>query len=281
MTRVGFIGLGSQGGPMARRIVDAGYPTTLWARRAESLAPFTDTPAMIASSPRALAEASDVVGICVLADADVDAVVDGPDGVLAGLAPGGVLVVHSTVHPDTCIRLAARAAERGIAVLDAPVSGGGAMAAQRQLLVMVGGDGDVLARCLPVFETFGDPVIHLGPVGSGQLAKLLNNLLFTAHLSLGTHAFDLARTLGVEPASLARVLERGTGGSAAIRILANGGFSARLMGAVAGPLLRKDTQLVLDLAGDGRAVPDVLRDVADDALQMMDNPRGPTNGETS
>ena len=123
-TRAGFIGLGSQGGPMARRIAEAGLPLTLWARRPESVAPYADTAAVVAASPAALGAASDVVGVCVVADADVEAVLLGPDGVLAGMAPGGVVAVHSTIRPDTCRRLAERAAERGVALVDAPVSGG-------------------------------------------------------------------------------------------------------------------------------------------------------------
>ncbi len=104
--RIGFIGLGSQGGPMARRIIEAGYRTTLWARRPETLAAFADTGATVAESPAALAAASDLVCVCVVGDADVVEVADGVAGVLAGLASGGVLAIHSTVHPDTCRELA-------------------------------------------------------------------------------------------------------------------------------------------------------------------------------
>ena len=143
MTRsptVGFIGLGSQGGPIARRIVDAGFPLTLWARRPETLDPFADTPAVTATSPAILAERSEIIGVCVTGDDDVDEVVLGRHGVLAGISRGGTLIIHSTVHPQTCLRLARAATEKGVQLIDAPVSGGGPAASQGTLLVMVGGD---------------------------------------------------------------------------------------------------------------------------------------------
>ena len=104
--RVGFIGLGSQGGPMARAIVDAGFETTLWARRPASLEPYADTAAKIAESPAELGAASDLVCLCVVGDADVEEVLGGDTGVLAGMADGGIIAIHSTVHPDTCRKLA-------------------------------------------------------------------------------------------------------------------------------------------------------------------------------
>jgi 3-hydroxyisobutyrate dehydrogenase len=266
--RVGFIGVGDQGGPMARRIVDAGYPTTLWARRAASLEPFAGTPAAVATTPAELGAASDLVEICVLTDADVIEVVD---GVLEGMAPGGVIAVHSTTHPDTCHRCAERAAQYGVALVDAPVSGGGVLASERRLLVMVGGDPEVVQRCRPVFETYGDPVIHLGGVGSGQLAKLLNNLLFTAHMGVGTRAFALAQAIGIEPGELARVLAHGSGGSYALGVLANTAYTAATTGGHAGPLLRKDAGILLDLAATSGAPLGVLRTVVDDALALMEH----------
>ena len=138
---VGFIGLGSQGGPMARRIIEAGYPVTLWARRPGTLEPFADTAAKTAGSPAELAAASDLVCVCVRDDADTEEVVD---AVLGGLAAGGVIAVHSTVHPDTCRRLAERAQARGVRLIDAPVSGGAPAAEAGRLLVMAGGDEETV-----------------------------------------------------------------------------------------------------------------------------------------
>ena len=140
MIRVGFIGLGSQGGPMARAIVEGGHPTTLWARRPESLEPYADTSAEYAGTPAELAERSDVVCLCVVGDDDVRGLAYGDEGLLAHMSPGDTLVIHSTIHPDTCREVGEKAAAKGIAVVDAPVSGGAPAVEAKQLLVMVGGE---------------------------------------------------------------------------------------------------------------------------------------------
>ncbi|MDP7721714.1 NAD(P)-dependent oxidoreductase [Mycobacterium sp. TY814] len=245
--RVGFVGLGSQGGPMARRIVEDGFPTTLWARRPESVEPFAGTGAAVASDRRALGAASDVLCLCVVGDADVDEVLRGDEGALAGMAAGGIVVIHSTVHPDTCRRLQADFPH--LHVVDAPVSGGGHMAAAKALLVMVGGDGDVVDRCRPVLATFANPLVHLGGLGAGQAAKLLNNALFSAHLGLAASVFALADRLGVDNDALNTVLSKGSGRSYAAEVIGNSGHSLAVMAQLAGSLLAKDVDLLADLAG--------------------------------
>jgi 3-hydroxyisobutyrate dehydrogenase-like beta-hydroxyacid dehydrogenase len=270
MTRVGFIGLGSQGGPMARRIVDEGFPLTIWARRAASVEPFRDTAAAVSATPADLGAASDIVGICVVADADVEDVLLRSDGVLAAMSPGGIVAIHSTIHPDTCRRLADQAAERGIAVVDAPVSGGGGAAAERKLLVMVGGADEHVDRCHPVFDTFGDPVIRLGPLGAGQTAKLLNNFLFTAQITVALDTFSFADELGVDRAALAQVLANGSGGSRATAILAFTDFDISGIRQVASSLLRKDVDLMLDVArSEGAGQPAALVELAERALATL------------
>ena len=272
MIRVGFIGLGSQGGPMARRIIEGGYPTTLWARRPATLEPFADTPATVAESPAELAAASDLVCLCVVGDADVDEITRGERGLLTAMKPGGVIAVHSTVHPDTCRELAKKAGAQGVSVIDAPVSGGGPAAAEGRLLVMAGGDPDIVERCRPVFETYADPVVHLGELGSGQTTKLLNNLLFTANLGTAAAALSLAQALGVAPERLTEVVSRSSGNSFALNALGGIGGLDRLAG-VAGGLLQKDVRLVVDLADQGGASGGAVLDAADAALTLMGNPR--------
>jgi 3-hydroxyisobutyrate dehydrogenase len=270
--RIGFIGLGSQGGPMARRIVDAGHPTTLWARRPEALEPFSDTEATVAGSPAELAAASDLVCLCVVSDADVVEVVEGEKGVLAGLQPGSVIAVHSTVHPNTCRELAKKAGAHDVSVIDAPVSGGGPAASKGRLLVMVGGDAAVVERCRPIFETFADPVVHLGELGSGQTTKLLNNLLFTANLATAATALSLANELGVAPERLTEVVSRSSGNSFALNAIGGTGGLDRIAG-LAGALLRKDVRLVVDLANRAAARGGAVLDAADAALTLMEHPR--------
>ncbi|KPM54555.1 6-phosphogluconate dehydrogenase [Frankia sp. CcI49] len=268
--RVGFIGLGSQGAPMARRIVEDGFPLTLWARRSASTEPFADTAANLAATPAEVGASSDIVCVCVVGDADVEDVLLRPDGVLAGLAPGGLVVIHSTIHPDTCRRLADKAAKRGIAVVDAPVSGGGAAAAKRALLVMAGGAEEDVARCRPMLETFANPLIHLGQLGSGQLAKALNNFVFTAQLTVAWETFTLAEGLGMDPAAVAQVLAHGSGGSRAAGILAASGFNTTGLRQAA-TLLRKDVGIMLDVARtDGVTEPAALMKLVDAALSTLE-----------
>ncbi|MEB3061846.1 MULTISPECIES: NAD(P)-dependent oxidoreductase [Mycolicibacter] len=271
--RVGFIGLGSQGAPMARRIVEAGYATTLWARRDGTLEPFSDTEARIADSPAELGAQSDLVCLCVVGDADVDEVVRGANGVLAGMASGGVIAIHSTVHPDTCRKLAAHCADRGVSVIDAPVSGGGPAAAAGTLLVMAGGDADVVQRCRPVFETYADPVVHLGELGSGQVTKLLNNLLFTANLGTAATALALGKQMGVATDRLAEVVTRGSANSFALNSIRGSGGTLDRLAAMAGGLLQKDVRLVADLAQQAAATPGAVLDAADAALALMEHRR--------
>jgi 3-hydroxyisobutyrate dehydrogenase len=271
--RIGFIGLGSQGGPMARRIVEAGYPTTLWARRPASLEPFTDTAAKVAGSPAELAVASDLVCLCVVGDADVEEVAGGENGVLAGLNPGGVIAVHSTVHPKTCHELAKKAGAQGVSVVDAPVSGGAPAVAEGRLLVMVGGHADVVERCRPVFETYADPVIHLGDLGCGQTTKLLNNLLFTANLGTAATTLSLGKTLGVSPDRLTEVISRGSGNSFALNALGGDTDGLGRLAGLAGALLQKDVRLVGDLADAAAIAGGAVFDAADATLALMEHPR--------
>ena len=262
--RVGFIGLGSQGGPMARRIVEAGHETTLWARREATLEPYRDTDANFAASPAELAAAADLVCLCVVNDADVEEVFA---ALAPGLSAGAIVAIQSTVHPGTCTRLAEAAATHGATVIDAPVSGGGHMAAEGRLLVMTGGDPDAYERARPVFATYGDPVVHLGPLGSGQLAKLVNNVLFTAHLTLADDALSLGEAWGLDRAALGQVLTGGSAQSYALPIVAGMGIEA--LQAVAAPLLRKDVDIVTALATETDASTGALVDTADRALTRM------------
>jgi len=268
--RAGFIGLGNQGAPMARRIVDAGLPLTLWARRPASLEPYADTTATSAATPAELAAASDVVGICVVADDDVLDVVLRPDGVLAGMAPGGVIAIHSTIHPDSCRRLEEAAAARGVRLIDAPVSGGAPIAEKGELLVMVGGDPEALEIARPVFDTFGATILHLGPIGSGQVAKLLNNFVLTALIAVALDTYSFADGVGVDRDALAEVLAHGSGRSEAAAVVARMRFGVGPLVPVR-EILRKDVDLTLDLGrrADVEGPGDVLTELAERTLAAL------------
>lgn len=267
--QVGFIGLGGQGGPMARRIIDAGIPTTLWARRPESLEAFSDCEVTLAASPAELAEASDVVCVCVVDDAGVEEVLTAESGVLSGVRPGSVIVIHSTVHPETCYRLSRLVSDAGATLIDAPVSGGGEAASEQRLLVMVGSGPEEFGRVLPVFATYGDPVLHLGPLGAGQTAKALNNLLFTAHLGTASALFELARSLEVDREALAQSIMHGSGRSYAFEVMAGMDFSLDSFTGHVGALLAKDVGIVASLAKEAHISPGILFGAAENALAGM------------
>jgi 3-hydroxyisobutyrate dehydrogenase-like beta-hydroxyacid dehydrogenase len=187
-----------------------------------------------------------------------------------GIQTGSLVAIHSTVHPDTCASLAARAAELGASLVDAPVSGGGGAAAARALLVMVGGDDASVERCRPVFETYGDPVVHIGPLGTGQLAKLVNNLLFVANITLADDALALGASLGLQRDALAQVISRGSGNSFGMGVASGTGIES--LGQLAGGLLRKDVDIVTDVAHTRDGDPGMLFDVANDTLTRMGHP---------
>jgi len=271
--RVGFIGLGSQGGPMARRIVEGGYDLTLWARRAASVEPYADTAAKVAATPAELAAASDLVCLCVVGDADVKQVLEGDTGVLAGLAPGGIIAIHSTVHPDTCREIAELAGKQGVSVIDAPVSGGAPAVEQGTLMVMVGGEEADVEKCRPVFATYSDAVVHLGALGAGQVAKILNNLQFTANLGSAMSTLELGDALGIPRDRLCHVLNRGSATSKAISSITMFGGSLEGLAPIAGGLLQKDVRHAASLAEHASAPEGSVFTAADTALASMDHPR--------
>lgn len=204
---------------MAERILDAGFPMTIWARRPEALEQWKARGARLAPNPRELARRSDIVGICVGGDADVAQVIEGPDGILSGAQPGTVVMIHSTVDPLTCDRIAASAADRNVAVADVPVSGSGEAAQAGKLVVLFGGEESSFEACRPVMETFGDPILYVGPLGTAQLAKLLNNGLVIGNQSLARDALELGQAFGLDRERLIEVFRHASGRSYALEVL--------------------------------------------------------------
>jgi 3-hydroxyisobutyrate dehydrogenase len=175
--RAGFIGLGNMGRPMAERLVASGIPTIVFDRRPEACAALAARGARVAVSPAAVARDADVIGICVRDDADVMEATMGDTGVIAGAAPGAVVALHSTILPRTVHVVAAAAAARDVGVVDAPITGAAAGAEAGTLTYMVGGATELLERCRPIFATSAGRIVHTGPLGSGAVAKLCNNLI--------------------------------------------------------------------------------------------------------
>jgi 3-hydroxyisobutyrate dehydrogenase len=244
MTVVGFIGLGSQGGPMARRIVESGYPLVLWARRADVLLPFKDTPAETVGNIAELGRRAEHVGVCVLDDAGVRQVCA---ELIPAMRPGSRIAIHSTVHPNTVIELARQATARGIAVLDAPVSGGGPAAASRTLTVMMGGDEEVVAAARPIFETFGGLIVRVGGVGAGQMAKLVNNALMAAHVAMAHHGLAGGAALGLDRAALCQIVKGSSGRSYGFEVYSRLPDPAAFVHGA--KLLAKDVRLLGEILG--------------------------------
>jgi 3-hydroxyisobutyrate dehydrogenase-like beta-hydroxyacid dehydrogenase len=218
MSRVGFLGMGIMGSGMAANLIRAGFEVLVWNRtpaKAEAIEGAT-----VGSSPKAVAEACDIVLICVSDSADVAAVVRGPDGVLAGLRQGGLVVDHSTISPSVTRDLAAETEAAGGSWLDAPVSGGSEGAVNGTLSIMVGGTETDVDRVRALFEAMGKTITHVGPTGSGQLVKLVNQMLVVVNQLAVSEALLFAEAAGLD---LDTTLQAVTGGAAGSWMLANRG----------------------------------------------------------
>jgi len=197
MARVGFVGLGVMGGGIARRLLDAGHDLAGWNRTAEKAAPLVDAGMVWCDSPRTVAKRSDVVLSMVTNVAALEAVTDGPDGILAGLAAGKVYVDMSTVSPAASLALAERVREVGAEMLDAPVSGSVATLEQGKLSVMVGGDEATFARVEPILRDVGPTVTRVGGNGQAVLVKIAHNLQLAVQMLAFSEGVLLAEKGGV------------------------------------------------------------------------------------
>jgi 3-hydroxyisobutyrate dehydrogenase-like beta-hydroxyacid dehydrogenase len=215
---VGFIGLGDQGAPIAQAISDGGYPLHVWARRPESLTALDGHAFTPHTSITELAAASDIVGLCLREDSD-NLQVAVESGLLANMGPGAVLVNHGTGLPQAARELTRLAEPHGVDVVDAPVSGGHAVALARQLTTIVGGEARVVERLTPVFQTFSKEVIHVGPAGSGQYGKLFNNALMMMNHRNVIEVLHLAQALELPIHPLLNVLRSGSASSFALQAI--------------------------------------------------------------
>ena len=254
--RVGFIGLGIMGRPMAGRLLAAGVPLTVCSRSLDAGDDVVSAGARYARTPAELASDCDVV-ITMLPDTpDVTTVLLGDDGV-ATTAPAGALVIDmSTIAPDPTRSIAARLASQGITMLDAPVSGGETGAISGTLSIMVGGPDEAFSRALPLFELLGKNCVHVGASGAGQIAKACNQLIVAATIQAVAEAFNLASRAGADPAVVRNAL---AGGFADSRVLQVHG--QRMLDRSFGPgfrarMHRKDAGIVLAAARQwGASVP--------------------------
>jgi 3-hydroxyisobutyrate dehydrogenase len=251
MTKVGFIGLGSQGSPIAERIVNSGlFDTVVWARRAEALAPFQGGPARIASSAADLGTDLDVLATCVFDAAGTHEILFGPDGAADSMREGGIVICHSTVSPEEIADLGAEAAKHGLRLLDAPVSGGAPKAAAGEMIVMVGGDEATYREAIPVIETYSNQMVFLGGLGAGQQAKLLNNTMLAAHVAIANDVFAVADELGMDRQGLGAILRNGSGRSFGVDVFLGSGSLPAMVDSPIRPTLTKDVGLLSQLVQD-------------------------------
>ncbi|MFC9894850.1 NAD(P)-dependent oxidoreductase [Nocardia sp. NPDC127579] len=255
--RIGFIGLGSMGAPMAERLLAWPGGLTVSDVRAEAIRPYMDSGAASAFSGAQVAEQCQVVSIVVVDDDQVRTVVTGPDGILQTAKPGTVVAVHSTIGDRTAEQLAAECAVRGVEFVDAPISGGAPGAAGGRLAVMVGGTDAAFERVREPFGAFADLIVHAGPVGAGTRMKLARNLLHFVAFTATGEAQRLAEAAGLDITALGKVVRHSdsvTGGPGAIMLrdstaaIADGDFWLPILRHVR-DLGEKDLSLALELGG--------------------------------
>lgn len=262
--RIGFIGAGRMGHPMVARLVEGGHDVTVLGRSAEKRAAAAQLGGIAVADIAEVTAAADAVVICVFTDEQVRQVcLD--DDLLATMLPGSALVVHTTGSPRTVETIAVGGAPRDIDVVDAPVSGGPHNAASGALTLFVGGAAEAVARVRPALGCYGDPILHVGPLGAGQKVKLVNNALFAAQIGLLSESIELGARLGVPESILLDALGHGSAASRVLDIVARGGSVASFIG-TAGEFVGKDVGVVRSIAADLGSDLGVLDDVIGTAL---------------
>ena len=214
MTNIAFLGLGAIGAPMARHLAQPPFELSVWNRtRARADAFARDTKARVAATPADAARGAAFVVTCLPTSREVEALLDGADGLLAGMDRGSMLIDSTSGDPATSRRIAARLGERGIAFIDAPVSGGTIGAERGTLTVMCGGDAAAFERAKPVIDAFGEKLVHCGPVGAGHALKSVNNALLAVHVWATGEGLAALAKAGVSPAIALDVINASSGRS--------------------------------------------------------------------
>jgi 2-hydroxy-3-oxopropionate reductase len=292
--RVAVIGLGTMGAPIARNLLKGGHEVTVFARRPEVMKPLLAAGATAADSPADAAARSEVTVTMVFDTAAVEEVTLGSGGIAAGARAGSIVVDHSTIAPDGARRIAAALTTRGIEMLDAPVTGGGDVAAAGALTIMVGGRAEALERCRPVLACYGRTIVHVGPSGAGQTTKACNQICTVVNTLGAAEAMLLAERAGLDPRVVQEVLMAGFGASRMLGVQAPKMIDRDFAGRLESRLHHKDIHLVLDLARElgillptSAAAAGVLDELQDRGgarqdtaavFTVLDSRRGPRRG---
>ncbi len=254
--KLGFIGLGVMGRPMALNLMKGGHEMGVYARRAASAKPLTDAGARLHETPAALAAASDVVFTMVTSSHDVEQVVLGEGGVIHGAKRGSLVIDMETIAPAVARGVAQALAAKGIDMLDAPVSGGPMGAEGASLSIMVGGRPEVFERAKPLFECLGKTIIHMGDHGAGQVTKACNQLLLLVTAEGAAEALALAARSGLDPVKVREVLMNGIAASRVLEVFGKRMVERDFAAGIEARLYHKDLAIALGLAHEhGHAAP--------------------------
>ena len=259
VTRTGMIGLGAMGNPMARHMASKGFTVAGYDVVADLNAKASKQDIRIGASPAEVGREAEVVVIMVATDQQVIDVVL-REGLLDSLDPGSVICIASSVSPDTCRHLEAKAAEKGVGVLDTPVVLGQKACDEGTMTVFVGGEEKWFRVAEPVLKTFGRHVIHIGPSGTGQVAKTANNMLLWACMSANYEVLTLAKKLGADLPRLIEALQHSSGAN----------WSLAKWGESTGKWAEKDLDVAMDLAQQAK-VPVPLSALVDQLMKGMNN----------
>jgi 3-hydroxyisobutyrate dehydrogenase len=262
---IAFLGLGAIGRPMATRIAAANLPLAAWNRTAERASEFArQSGARHAATPADAARDADVVITCLSTSPDVYSLIDGPDGLLAGMKRGATLVDCTSGDPSTSRRIAQRLAESGVSFLDAPVSGGVSGAEKGTLTIMVGGDAAVLDRVRPVLETFGQKIVHCGDVGAGDTVKAVNQAFLAIHLLSAAEGLATLVKEGVDPKKALEVINASSGRSnSSMNLIPERVLTRAFPRTFRLALLEKDIGIAAAMARDNRVPAPVTQLTAD------------------
>ena len=248
MAHVGVIGLGAMGAPIARNLLKGGHSVTVFARRQDSDGAAYPRGCGRRRVSRRRCGKADVIITMVTDTSAVEEVAIGPRGIIEGSKPGTIVVDHSTIDPDGARRVASILKTRGIEMIDAPVSGGAAVAEAGGLTIMAGGDESVFARVRPILECYGKTIVHIGPNGAGQVAKACNQICTIVNMLGAAEAMLMAERAGIDPAKARDVLMTGFGASRMLEMQAPKMIARDFDGKVESRLHHKDIHIVLALA---------------------------------
>lgn len=266
MKKIGFIGLGTMGAPMAANLLKAGYEVTVYNRTASKCAPLVNQGAKQAASPKEAAASTDIVITMVSNDQSIEAVYDGAEGVLSGLKSGAIVIDCSTISPALVKQTAAKVQERGGSFLDAPVTGSSPAAIDGTLVFMVGGNADTLEKSRDLFDVMGKKILYMGPNGSGAVAKIAHNTIVGINNLALAEGFAIAAKSGLPVDSFLELVQLGSAGSKAAELKGRKIIEHDFTNQFSLALMLKDLKLASSLT-DNSGIPAPMLNLAKSLFQ--------------